>query len=224
MARPRKPRKSSRRPERPPLLSQRSPTLEWRREWFRLSRSDDDAVLLEMRDRANEHKQRLIDAHGRNSNFMAGFDPAGAGSPWYSIGPRNVNGRVTSLAVHPTNPDIVYAGAASGGVWKTSDGGQTWDAQWDMQEALAIGALGIARSSPQTVYAGTGEFTTLFPSYPGAGVYVSTNGGSTWSLRKSCQSRRIGTLVVDPGDAQRVWICGEKGLERTEDGGTTWTQ
>jgi photosystem II stability/assembly factor-like uncharacterized protein len=213
--------------KRPPpvkLLSQRSPALDWRREWFRLSRSDDDSVLLKARDRANEHKQRLIDEHGRTSKFRAGYDPAGFGSPWYSIGPRNVNGRVKALAVHPTNPNIVYAGAASGGVWKTTDGGETWDPQWDMQESLAMGALAIARSSPQTVYAGTGEFTTTTPSYPGAGVYVSTNGGATWSLRNTCKCRRVGTLVVDPANPLRVWMCGNAGLERTTDGGTTWTQ
>lgn len=205
-------------------LAQRSPSFEWRKRWFSLSRSADLHALGEARDFAFIHKQRLIEREGRNSGALAGYDPAGAGSPWFSIGPRNVNGRVKALAVHPTNPDIIYAGAASGGVWKSVDGGQTWDPLWDMQESIAVGALGIAASSPQTVYAGSGEWTPGFgASYPGAGVYVSSDGGTTWSRRAACLCRRIGKLVVHPTNPQRVWICGDAGLERTDDGGMTWT-
>jgi photosystem II stability/assembly factor-like uncharacterized protein len=205
-------------------LAQRSSSLEWRRRWFSLSRSADDRALGKARDSAYVHKMRLIAAAGRKTGEIAGYDPAGAGSPWFPLGPRNVNGRVKALAVHPTQPDTLYAGAASGGVWKSSDGGQTWDALWDMQESLAVGALGIATSSPQTVYAGSGEWTPGFgASYPGAGVYVSTDGGANWSLRNACLCRRVGKLVVDPGNPLRVWICGDAGLERTDDGGVTWT-
>ena len=206
-------------------FAQRSSSFEWRKRYFELSRSADELALGTARDLAFVHKRQLIESKGRKSGALAGYDPAGAGSPWYAIGPRNVNGRVKALAVHPTDPDTVYAGAASGGVWKSVDGGQTWDSLWDMQESLAIGAIGIATSSPQTVYVGTGEWTPGFgASYPGAGVYVSANGGSTWSLRNSCLCRRIGKLIVDPTNALRVWICGDAGLERTDDGGTTWSR
>jgi photosystem II stability/assembly factor-like uncharacterized protein len=212
---------------RPPerQLAQRPLALEWRRQWFSLTRSENERELGQARDAAVGYKRDLIKRYGRKSGTIAGYDPAGAGSPWYSIGPRNVNGRVKALAVHPTDPNTLYAGAAAGGVWKSVDGGQTWDSLWDTQDSLALGAIGIAASNPQTVYAGTGEWTPGFgASYPGAGVYVSTNGGATWSLRNSCLCRRIGKLVVDPGNSQRVWICGDAGLERTDDGGTTWTR
>jgi photosystem II stability/assembly factor-like uncharacterized protein len=206
-------------------FAQRNPTFEWRRRWFTLSRSADQKALLQVRDLANVHKRTLIEKFGRKSAAIAGYDPAGSGSPWFLIGPRNVNGRVKAIAVHPGDPNTLYAGAASGGVWKSVDGGQTWDALWNMQESLAIGALGISASNPQTVYAGTGEWTPGFgASYPGAGVYVSTDGGATWSLRNACLCRRVGKLIVDPGNAQRVWICGDAGLERTDDGGVTWTR
>jgi photosystem II stability/assembly factor-like uncharacterized protein len=210
--------------KRPPHLSQRNFNLEWRTRWFTLSRTSDQALLQRAQDAAWTHKRRLIDKHGRQSGHRAGYDPAGAGSPWFSIGPRNVNGRVKALAVHPTNPDVVYAGAASGGVWRSVDGGQTWDALWDMQESLAVGAIGIAANAPATVYAGTGEWTPGFgASYPGAGVYASTDAGVTWARRAGCRCRRIGKLVVDPSNSQRLWICGDAGLERSEDGGMTWT-
>jgi photosystem II stability/assembly factor-like uncharacterized protein len=206
-------------------FAQRNASFEWRKRWFSVSRSTDERALRDARDLALVHKRRLIESAGPKSGVLAGYDPASAGSPWFPIGPRNVNGRVKALAVHPTAPNTVYAGAASGGVWKSVDGGQTWDPLWDMQESLSIGALGIAASNPQTVYAGTGEWTPGFgASYPGAGVYVSGNGGATWSLRNTCLCRRIGKLVVDPTNPQRVWICGDAGLERTDDGGTTWSR
>ena len=206
-------------------LSQRSAAFDWRRRWFELSRDSDELALMNARDVAIDHKVRLIELAGPNSGAVAGYDPAGAGSPWFSIGPRNVNGRVKALAVHPTDPNTVYAGAASGGVWKSTDGGQTWDSLWNMQESLAVGAIAIAPSATQTVYVGSGEWTPTFgASYGGAGVYVSTDGGGTWSRRAGCLCRRIGRVLVHPTNPQRVWICGDAGLERTDDGGATWTQ
>jgi photosystem II stability/assembly factor-like uncharacterized protein len=205
-------------------LAQRNPNLDWRTRWFSSSRTSDQALLQKAQNAAWLHKRGLIEEKGRSSGALAGYDPAGAGSPWYSIGPRNVNGRVKALAVDPTNPDIVYAGAASGGVWKSNDGGQTWDALWDTQESLAIGAIGTAPGTPSTIYVGSGEWTPGFgASYPGAGVYVSTDAGTTWSVRPGCSCRRIGALVVDPADSSRLWICGDAGLERSEDGGLNWT-
>jgi hypothetical protein len=141
------------------LYSQRSKPLTWRSNWFGLTRSFDEEKLIAARDRAFFMKLRQIEKSGRESGALAGYDPAGAGSPWYSVSPRNINGRAKSIAVHPTDPNTVYAGAASGGVWKSTDGGQSWAALWDMQGSLSIGALGIAKSSPNTIYAGTGEWT-----------------------------------------------------------------
>jgi hypothetical protein len=167
-------------------FAQRSSSFEWRKRYFGLSRSTDERALGNARDFSFLHKRQLIESAGPKSGALAGYDPAGAGSPWFPIGPRNINGRVKALALHPTDPATVYAGAASGGLWKSVDGGQTWDSLWDMQESLAIGAIGIAVSSPQIVYAGTGEWTPGFgASYPGAGVYVSGDGGRPeWLCRQ----------------------------------------
>jgi hypothetical protein len=108
-----------------PPYSNRHPNLTWRSNWFRQSRSTDSQKLIGFRDTAYQHKLDLINKYGRRSGTRAGYDPAGAGSPWYSVEPRNINGRVKCLAVHPTAPQTVYAGTAAGGVWKTVDGGQT---------------------------------------------------------------------------------------------------
>lgn len=198
---------------------------EWRMQNFGLHRPNDDAALEALRARAWEHKRKQIRAQrGRDRGDLAAYAPAGAGMPWVSIGPRNVNGRVKCIAVHPTDAAVVYAGAASGGVWVSRDSGQSWRALWDTQESLAIGSLAICRDTPTTVYAATGEWTPGYgPSYPGAGVYVSTDAGVTWTRRAAVLARRIAKIVVSPTDANLVYVAGESGLERSTDGGVTWT-
>jgi photosystem II stability/assembly factor-like uncharacterized protein len=211
--------------EHVPLYAQRNRNLEWRKKYFDLSRSPNQAKLLKFRNLAWNRKLDLIKRYGRRSGKKAGYDPAGAGSPWYSVGPRNVNGRIRCLAIHPTDPQTVYAGAAAGGVWKTIDAGQSWDSLWDTQESLAIGAIAISSSSPNVIYVGTGEYAPGWGgTYGGVGCFVSTDSGVTWSKRPAVQSRNIGKLVVDPTNDQRLWVSGDQGLERSEDGGVTWVQ
>ncbi len=197
--------------------------LEWRNNWFQLRRGKSDRELHRLMLDALGWKRRMIDRQRQTVKHLAGYAPAGVGTPWFSVGPRNVNGRVKSLAVHPTNADIVYAGAASGGVWKSTDGGQSWHALWDSQESLAIGSLALAPSAPNTIYVGTGEWTPGWgPSYPGAGLYVSTDAGATWTRREGVQARRIARVLVSPTDPQRVYVAGESGFETSGDGGITW--
>lgn len=200
--------------------------VEWRDRLFHLDRSRDDRELLRVRRASLETKLRKIKKQRMDADHLAAYGPAPAssGTPWFCIGPRNINGRVKSLAVHPTNADIVYAGAASGGVWKTTDGAQSWRPLWDEQESLAVGSVAIAPGSPDTIYVGTGEWTPGYgPSYPGAGVFVSTDGGATWTQHDSVTARRIARVLVSPDDSQRVYVAGADGFERSTDGGATWT-
>ncbi len=132
---------------------------EWRSRWFHLHRTEDEDELIRIREKGLSDKRRMIEKQSEKAKHRAGYAPAGPGTPWFSIGPRNVNGRVKSLAVHPADKNIVYAGAASGGLWKTVDGGQSWRSLWDTQESLAVGSIAIAESAPETVYVGTGEWT-----------------------------------------------------------------
>lgn len=204
-----------------PDYANRHRRLEWRTRWFHLDRTSDDRALEHIFNKALSHKRRLIE--GQRSDHKAGYNPAGAGTPWVSIGPRNINGRVKSLTVHPTDPNTVYAGAASGGVWKSIDGGQSWRPLWDEQESLIIGSLAIAPSATNTVYVGTGEWT---PGYvaagPGAGVYISTDAGATWTRRAGVIARRIARVLVSPTDANTVYVAGDSGFERSTDAGVTW--
>lgn len=198
--------------------------LEWRQRWFYGIRPTDDAELLRVWLRGLREKRALIDKQRATSDHMAGYAPAGAGTPWFTIGPRNVNGRVKALAVHPTDPNTVYAGAASGGVWKSTDGAQSWRPLWDQQDTMAATAVAIAPSTPNTVYAATGEWTPGYgPGFPGTGLFVSTDAGATWTQRTALVSRRVAQVLVSPTDANRVYVAGESGFEGSTNGGLTWT-
>ncbi|MCC8251211.1 WD40/YVTN/BNR-like repeat-containing protein [Saccharothrix luteola] len=208
---------------RVPEYGHRNRKLEWRTEWFHLGRSRNDEVLGATLERALREKRALIEKQRDRTDHMAAYGPAGAGTPWYSIGPRNINGRVKSIAVHPTDPDIVYAAAASGGVWKTTDAGQSWRPLWDTQESLTFGSIAIAPSEPDTIYAGTGEWTPNWgPSYPGSGMYVSNDAGASWVRHTSLVTRRVSKVAVSPVDASTVLAAGNSGLERSTDGGVGW--
>jgi photosystem II stability/assembly factor-like uncharacterized protein len=202
----------------------RNRKFEWRTKWFRLGRPDDDRQLAEALEQALRQKSGKIEKQLDRTDHMAAYGPAGTGTPWFSIGPRNINGRVKSVAVHPGNPDIVYAGAASGGVWKTTDAGQSWRPLWDDQETMNFGSIAIAPSAPDTIYAATGEWTLHYgPSYPGAGLYVSTDAGATWTRYTTLVNRRISKIVVSPTSATRIFVAGQSGLERSTNAGANWS-
>jgi photosystem II stability/assembly factor-like uncharacterized protein len=170
------------------------------------------------------------------------------GSNWIQLGPLAivkgqtssaarviVTGRVTDIAPHPTNPLIIYVATARGGIWKTTDGGITWAPMSDNEVSLQIGALGISASSPQTLYAGTGEgnvyfYALNFPlnsinvSYGGSGILKTTNGGASWTT----QGGGVGGIFtgncfyrvkVHPTDPNTVFAATNVGLYRTTNGG-----
>jgi len=153
-------------------------------------------------------------------------------TPWTFIGPQPINfgsqylnsGRIASLAIDPRNDLAVYAGAAEGGVWKTTDGGNTWTPLTDDQPALAIGALALDPSHPNTVYAGTGEENFSQDSYSGVGILKSTDGGSTWTNYPGPFTQHyIGGLAVHPTDGVTVLAASSIGIYRSTDAGQTWT-
>lgn len=145
---------------------------------------------------------------------------------WESAGPTNIPGRITSLAIHPAEPKTLYAGAAAGGVFRTSDSGTTWHPLWHQELSLAIGALVIAPSERLTVYAATGEWggvgNTLLNHFPGVGVYRSTDGGADWDLLAPIPSTQCNAVCVDPVSPDRAYVAGNMALHRTTDGGKSW--
>ncbi|MHC4303634.1 MAG: glycosyl hydrolase [Planctomycetota bacterium] len=158
---------------------------------------------------------------------------AALAAPWTQRGPTNVGGRMTGIAVHPADPDIVYAAAAEGGVLRTTDGGQSWTPLFDDQPALAVGAVAIDPNNPDVIYAGTGEVNPGGGSvaYGGVGLFRSNNQGTTWEFVGLEDSGSIGRIRIDPTDSNRIFVAvmgflwennPERGVYRTTDGGTTW--
>ena len=148
---------------------------------------------------------------------------------WRHIGPEG--NRFSAAAGIPGNPHTYYVGAASGGIYKTTDGGVHWDAIFDDQPVQSIGSLGVAASDPNIVWAGTGEGKIRSHVSVGQGVYKSTDAGATWSLMGLEQTGRVPRLVIHPANPDLVYICAmghaygpqpERGVYRTTDGGATW--
>jgi photosystem II stability/assembly factor-like uncharacterized protein len=147
------------------------------------------------------------------------------------LGPA-VGNRVSAVAGVAGDASTWYAGAASGGVWKSTDGGNRWTPIFDEEPVAAIGTLAVAPSDPNVVWAGTGEAWAIRDiDVTGDGVYKSTDAGKTWQHMGLDATGRIGRVVIDPQDADRVYVCAlgrlsgpqpERGVYRTEDGGKTW--
>ncbi|MBS0579537.1 MAG: sialidase [Proteobacteria bacterium] len=147
------------------------------------------------------------------------------------VGPR-VGNRIAAVAGIAGDPSTYYAGAASGGVWKSIDGGNRWDPIFDTQSAAAIGALAVAPSQPSTVWAGTGEAWAIRDSdVMGNGIYKSTDAGRTWKNMGLPESGRIGRILVHPTNPNIVFACvlgrltgpqQQRGVFRTTDGGEHW--
>lgn len=155
------------------------------------------------------------------------------GGRWTLIGPTNIGGRITSLALDARRPDTVYAAAASGGVWVSHDAGQRFEPAWPDDWTQAMGA--VATGADGTLYAGTGEVNPGGGSttYGGTGLYASKNGGRTWRLLGLPDSGAIGAITVDPADPKRIFVAaagslfnagGERGVYRSTDGGATWVR
>ncbi len=143
-----------------------------------------------------------------------------------------VGNRVASVAGVPGDPNTYYAGAASGGVWKSTDGGNRWFPIFDKEPAAAIGALAVTPSDPVVVWAGTGEAWAIRDSdVMGDGIYKSTDAGKTWTNMGLHATGRIGRIVINPTNPDDVFACAlgrttgpqqERGVYRTTDGGKTW--
>jgi photosystem II stability/assembly factor-like uncharacterized protein len=143
---------------------------------------------------------------------------------WCSVGPRNINGRIKSLAIHPVEGQGLLAGAADGGVWRTQNGGLTWLPLMSQELSMAIGAVARSGANLSVIYAATGEDTPGWgPSYPGVGVYKSIDGGNSWTLLAPISSSRCTRVLIHPANENIVYVAGDAGLHKSTDGGLSWT-
>jgi hypothetical protein len=195
-------------------------------EWLLSMRLSGGTITPAQLRRASLQAERL----GRTTEAAS---PSLAQAGWAFEGPQVIGGRIVDLAVDPLAPDTLYAAAATGGVWKSTDAGGTFLPAWPTGLNQAVGALAI--TSTGMIYAGAGESNPGggSVSFGGKGVYASTDGGVGWTSLGLADSERISRIAVDPADESRIFVAatgplftpgGERGVYLSEDAGQTWTR
>ena len=160
--------------------------------------------------------------HLNQTDSIAGVNPTG----WQWLGPGNIGGRVRSIIVHPSDPQTLWVGSVSGGIWKSTNGGASWSALDDFMTNLAVTTMVIDPTNPNVIYAGTGEGFGNQDSIRGAGVFKTTNGGTTWTQLPSTATSSwfsVNRLSISPVDNQIILAGTSLGIWRSTDGGNTWT-
>jgi photosystem II stability/assembly factor-like uncharacterized protein len=194
--------------------------------WEHARRMPIDLFAWPKKHRKQESINRIDDGVDRDPN-IAGIQPNG----WTWLGPGNIGGRVRSILIHPTNAEVMWLGSVTGGIWKTTDGGATWAPLDDFMGNLSVTTMVMSPSDPNVIYAGTGEGVFLVNHIKdltrGAGVFKSTDGGTTWTQLAATATPdwyHVGRLAINPSNNQILLAATASGIWRSADGGTTWTK
>ncbi len=172
-----------------------------------------------------------ITAHSKKTSKNVSQTEIFKGLKTRSIGPATMSGRVATIAGVNSNPNIIFVGAATGGVWKTVDGGINWKPLFDKQKVSSIGAIAVYQKNPNIVWVGTGEGNVRNSAGVGRGIYKSLDGGKTWKLLGLEKTERIARIVLDPSNPNIAYVAAlgklwgensERGVYKTTDGGKTW--
>ncbi|MFC2097979.1 WD40/YVTN/BNR-like repeat-containing protein, partial [Bacteroidota bacterium] len=148
-----------------------------------------------------------------------------------SIGPAGMSGRITAIEAIRSNPNVIYVGTASGGLWKSETGGLSWKPIFDKQKVLSIGSLAINPNNPDEIWAGTGEGNPRNSLTGGYGIYKSIDGGENWKCMGLEETRNIHRVLINPQNTDIIyagaigspWGDSEnRGVYKTTDGGKTW--
>ncbi len=150
---------------------------------------------------------------------------------WQSIGPYSIDGRVTCIATHPTDSNTFYIGAAAGGLWKTTNHGGSWTCLTDTFGSLSIGCVTLDPTQPQTIYIGLGECNGSADSYPGDGLWRSTDGGNSWQYIGFAAAQYIAKVIIDPRNPEHLFVAipgpnsqsdTNRGIFHSTDAGASW--
>jgi len=169
-------------------------------------------------------KKKLSDESPINSSLVSALN-------FRMVGPALTSGRISDIAIHPSNQNTWYVSAASGGVWKTTNHGTTFSPIFDSYGSYSIGCLAIAPSNPNTIWVGTGENNNQRSVAYGDGVYKSVDGGKSFKNMGLKDSEHIGKIIIDPSNENTLWVAaygpvwskgGERGVYKSIDGGETW--
>jgi photosystem II stability/assembly factor-like uncharacterized protein len=173
--------------------------------------------------------------------IAAGAAGGGPGNPrpgdpfrdlaWRNIGPSFCGGRVVDIEGYEGRPGRFWAAAATGGLWRTDDNGRTWRGCFDREATASIGDIAVSQRDENLVWLGSGESNAQAQSYPGRGVFKSTDGGRSWRPMGLVATRHIARVLIDPGNDDTVYVAaagalfspgGDRGVYKTTDGGRTW--
>ncbi len=167
-------------------------------------------------------KAKLMTQQAKNTDYE-----------WELVGPTNIGGRITDIEMPTGQSDIMYIGAASGGIFKTENAGGSWEQIFQDIPTISIGDLVIDPQNPDIIYAGTGEANSSSFSFLGSGIYKSEDAGQSWNFSGLENSAYIGRMIVDHANSERVFAaaCGnlftpndDRGIYRSIDGGDNWEQ
>ena len=185
------------------------------------------------------HAQKKGAATGRVPIVPQGLTAVMDFIPKRNLGPGAMSGRVTALAMprkgalESVNRIVIYAGTASGGVWKSVNGGIAWSPIFDEMDVQSIGAVAVDPQNPSVVYVGTGEGNPRNSHNSGKGIYKSVDGGKTWKCIGLEATKTIHRIVINPKNPAQLWVAAmgsvwggnkERGVYKSEDGGSTWKQ
>ena len=152
---------------------------------------------------------------------------------WEFAGPVNIGGRTSDLEYDPNNPEIIYAGAATGGVFKSTNGGLNFFSVFDEQAVLPIGDIAVDPVNSNIVYAGTGEANGGHNNFAGGGIYKTTNGGQSWVMIGLQNTVSIGKIAIDPSNPLKIYAAAvgsyfgpnpDRGIYRSDNGGANWSK
>ena len=208
------------------------------REWSEARRTIVDPALGRDRAALLESALRRTREMGTHSTVSGRIVESGspeeraALATWTTLGPGNIGGRIRALSIHPTRPNTMVAGGVSGGIWTTTNGGASWTPRGDFLVNLAIGSLVRSPADPEVLYAGTGEGYfreevrgTALP-LRGAGIYRSTDGGTSWARLPSTNNGNfhwVNDLAVSTADPSRIYAATRTGVWRSTNGGGAWS-
>lgn len=193
-------------------------------EWFGIQRTwphgkFDENLYYQMLERVYQKRNESNSENNRNQ--------------WESVGPTNIGGRITDIAIHPEEPEIIYIGSATGGIYKSENNGNSWEHLFYNSPVISIGDLAIDPNNSSVLYAGTGEANSSSFSFPGNGIYKSIDRGQSWHHSGLTESSYFGRIIIDYSDSERIFTaaCGSlfssgphRGIYRSNNSGENWEQ